>query len=93
MKNSILKLMFVLVSGLLFSQEYKPLTIKETGKRLLPQFAMAVYTPIMEITLDEIKKQRKEHAEKPWPELTNKDSVEVTQSKICLLYTSPSPRD
>jgi len=82
MKNPILKLMFVLVSGLLFSQEYKPLTLKEAGKRLLPQFAMAVYTPITEITLDEIKKQRKEHAEKPWPELKNKDSVEVTQSKI-----------
>lgn len=82
MQKFILRLLLIIISGALFSQEYKPLSLEQAGKRLLPQFSIAVYTPITDITLDEIKKQRRELLDKPWPELKNKDSLDVIQSKI-----------
>ena len=29
----------------------------------------------------------------PWSPLLQKDKIEVTKKYVCLLYTSPSPRD
>ncbi|MET3538543.1 alpha/beta hydrolase [Chryseobacterium limigenitum] len=82
MKKYILFLILFLISGLSSGQQYHPLTLKEVEKRLLPQFSSMINTPIQDITLEEIKKQRKIDAEIPWPELKNKDSVDVIQSKI-----------
>lgn len=82
MKKHFLFVILLLIFGFTFAQQYHPLTLQEGEKRLLPQFGFMIYTPIQDITLEEVKKQRKLHSEKPWPELKNKDSVEVVQSKI-----------
>ncbi|MCT2409147.1 alpha/beta hydrolase [Chryseobacterium antibioticum] len=82
MKKYILCLIIFLISGWSAAQQYHPLTLQEVEKRLLPQFGPMVNTPIQDITLEEIKKQRKIDSEMPWPELKNKDSIEVVHSKI-----------
>ncbi len=81
MKKYFLFIIFY-VTYFAFSQQYHPLTPQEGEKRLLPQFGFMIYTPIQNITLDEVKKQRKAHLEKPWPELRNTDSVQVFHTKI-----------
>ncbi|MGK6344198.1 alpha/beta hydrolase [Chryseobacterium sp. DT-3] len=82
MKKCLLFLISFLIPGLSLAQEYHPLTPQEAEKRLLPQFQVIDNTPIRNITFEEVKKDRKIQAEMPWPELKNKDSVDVTQSKI-----------
>lgn len=82
MKKYLSFLVLLLFAGHSMAQQYHPLTPKEGEKRLLPQFRFMIYTPIYDITLEEVKKQRKSQAEMAWPELKNKDSVEVVQSKI-----------
>jgi acetyl esterase/lipase len=82
MKKYLLFLISFLIPGLSFAQQYNPLTLQEAEKRLLPQFRAMINAPIQDITLEEVKKERKTQAEMAWPELKNKDSVDVTQSKI-----------
>ncbi|WP_223559058.1 alpha/beta hydrolase [Chryseobacterium lathyri] len=82
MKKYLLFLISFLIPGLSFAQQYNPLTLREAEKRLLPQFRAMINAPIQDITLEEVKKERKTQAEMAWPELKNKDSVDVTQSKI-----------
>lgn len=82
MNKHFLVLLLFAIDSFTFAQQYHPLTPQEGEKRLLPQFGFMIYTPIQDITLEEVKKQRKAHLEKPWPELRNKDSVEVIQTKI-----------
>jgi len=82
MKKYLLFLIFFLISGLSFAQQYHPLSLQEAEKRLLFQFRSMINSPIKDITLDEVKKERKIQAEMSWPELKNKDSVDVIQSKI-----------
>lgn len=82
MKKYLLFLISFLIPGLSFAQQYNPLTLQEAEKRLLPQFRAMINAPIQDITLKEVKKERKTQTEMAWPELKNKDSVDVTQSKI-----------
>lgn len=82
MKKYLLFLISFLIPGLSFAQQYNPLTLQEAEKRLLPQFRAMINAPIQDITLEEVKKERKTQVEMAWPELKNKDSVDVTQSKI-----------
>lgn len=87
MKKYLLFLIPFLIPCLSPAQQYHPLTLKEAEKRLLPQFQAMINTPIQAITFEEVKKDRKIQAEMPWPELKNKDSVDVTHTKIPGLKT------
>ena len=82
MKKYLPFLILFLIPGLAFAQQYHSLTLSEAEKRLLPQFGPMINTPIKDITLEEVKKERKAHSEMSWPELKNKDSIEIIQSKI-----------
>ena len=82
MKKYILFLLIFLIPGWSLAQQYHSLTLPEAEKRLLPQFKPLINGRIYDITFEEVKKERKAQAQMPWPELKNKDSVEVIQSKI-----------
>ena len=82
MKNSLLFLLPFLIPGLSLAQQYHPLTAQEGEKRLLPQFQVTGHIPIQDMTFEEVKRDRKIQEEMAWPELKNKDSIEVTRSKI-----------
>lgn len=82
MKKYILFLLAFLIPGWSLAQQYHPLTLQEAEKRLLSQFRPLINGRIYDITFEEVKKERKAQAEMAWPELKNKDSVEVIQSKI-----------
>jgi acetyl esterase/lipase len=87
MKKHVLFLILFLISGLSAAQRYHSLSPQEAEKRLLPQFGTMINSPIKDITLEEVKKERKIQAEMSWPELKNKDSVDVIKSKIPGLNT------
>ena len=82
MKNSLLLLLSFLMPGLSLAQQYHPLTAQEGEMRLLPQFQVTGHIPIQNLTFEEVKKDRKIQDAMPWPELKNKDSIEVIRSKI-----------
>ncbi|AJW65155.1 Carboxylesterase NlhH [Elizabethkingia miricola] len=82
MKKYLLFSMVFLISGLSFAQQYHQLTLQEVEKRFLPQFGAMINTPIQDLTLDEVKRERKLQAALAWPELKNKDSIDVIYSKI-----------
>ncbi|MGG5208138.1 alpha/beta hydrolase [Chryseobacterium sp. MIQD13] len=82
MKKYLLFLLYFLIPGVLPAQQYHSLALPEAEKRLLPQFGPMINNPIKDITFEEVKKERKAQAEMPWPELKNKDSLDVVQSKI-----------
>lgn len=82
MRKYLLFLVPFLIPGLSFAQQYHQLTLQEAEKRFLPQFSPMINTPIQDITLEEVKKERKIQAEMAWPELKNKDSVDVIKSTI-----------
>jgi len=90
MKKYLLLLLSFLIPGLSFAQQYNPLTLQEAEKRLLPQFRAMINAPIQDITLEEVKKERKAQAQMPWPELKNKDSLDVAHTKIPGLNTKDS---
>jgi acetyl esterase len=82
MKKYLLVSILFLIPALSLAQQYHQLTLQEAEKRFLPQFRPMINTPIQDITLEEVKKERRIQAEMSWPELENKDSLDVIQSKI-----------
>lgn len=82
MKKYLFFLLSFLIPGLSLAQQYRPLTLQEAEKRLLPQFRAMINAPVQDITLEDVKKDRKTQSEMPWPELKNKDSLEIINTKI-----------